>query len=62
MPDDAITKLQAKRLEKFVIINVQRKDFAILHIIPDLPANAAVRLENANQFRQQRLLLCQVFP
>ena len=35
--------------------HIQREDFAVVHMVADLPAKAAIGREDADEFREERL-------
>ena len=49
MPDDTIPQLQAELLENRVKINVERKDFAFIDVVSNLPAQGPSAGENPLQ-------------
>lgn len=51
MPDDAIAQLQPMILEDMVNNGVQRKDFAVLNMVADLPANRSPVVKKPHAFR-----------
>ena len=51
MPDNSVAQAKIAPLEKRIIIDVQRKHFAMMHEIADLPAKAAVRPQRAIKLR-----------
>jgi hypothetical protein len=48
VPDDAISQLKPERLEDRVQDGVQREYFAPINMVPDLPADRATIIEEAN--------------
>lgn len=60
MPDDAVAQFQAAFFEQIVVVNIQRIDFTVLHIIADLPAQAAVCIQHPDQFINNTFLSAQI--
>jgi hypothetical protein len=44
MPDDAVAQPQAVLLENWIQNSVEWKNFALLNMIPDLPADGTSRI------------------
>ena len=51
MPDDAVAQLHAVILEHRVKNGVQRKNFAVLNMIANLPANRSLVVKEPHAFR-----------
>jgi hypothetical protein len=48
MPNDPIAEPETVILEDVIELNIQRKNFTVLDVIPDLPAQRSVRMQQAN--------------
>ncbi len=49
-PDNSVTEFQAGCLENGIEENIERIDLAFLDIVPNLPANGPVRVQEAHSF------------
>src|SRR5947209_6322995 len=60
VPDDAVAELQAQALEDRPEGNVEGNDLAIVHVIPNLPAQRAIIREYSHTLLDDRRLSSEV--
>ena len=60
VPDDSIAKFQAQFVKDWIKENIQRKHFAFVHIIANLPAETSIMFEERNEFGNDLLLSVEI--
>ena len=60
VPDNPVAQTQSQFLEYRVEIDVEREDFTVVHVVTNLPADAAVGPQQPHKLRDDGLLPLQV--